>query len=157
VNFPKWGDPVEYTVAEVRNGKTQAYPDADFNHYAAGDDPTSKLVSVQSVVVDPTGNWLWILDTGSIGMGTVKPGGAKLLAVDLDRNRVTKKILFPRDVALSTSYLNDVRFDLHRGSAGMASGKSWRRLNDHPSTKPDPEFLPVVEGEMLRIRLPGKP
>src|SRR5262249_29389363 len=70
-------------------------------------DPTSKLVSVQSVVVDPTGNWLWILDTGSIGMGTVKPGGAKLLAVDLDRNRVTKKILFPPDVALSTSYLND--------------------------------------------------
>jgi len=176
VNFPKWGDPVEYTVAEVRNGKTQAYPDADFNHYAEGDDPTSKLVSVQSVVVDPTGNRLWILDTGSIGMGAVQPGGPKLLAVDLDRNRVTKKILFPPDVALSTSYLNDVRFDLQRGSAGMAfltdstsngpngivlvdlaSGKSWRRLNDHPSTKPDPEFLPVVEGEMLRIRLPGKP
>jgi len=175
VNFPKWGDPVEYTVAEVRNGKTQAYPDADLNRYADGDDPASKLVSVQSVVVDPTGNRLWILDTGSIGMGTVRPGGPKLVAVDLGTNRVTKKILFPSDVALSGSYLNDVRFDLHRGSAGMAfitdstssgpngivvvdlaSGKSWRRLNDHPSTKPDPEFLPVVEGKVLRIRLPGK-
>jgi len=176
VNFPKWGDPVEYTVAEVSNGKTQAYPDVDLNRYAEGDDAASKLVSVQSVVVDPAGNRLWILDTGSIGMGTVKPGGPKLVAVDLDSNRVMKKILFPPDVALSTSYLNDVRFDLHRGSAGMAfitdststgpngiavvdlaSGKSWRRLNDHPSTKPDPEFLPVVEGEILRIRLPGKP
>jgi sugar lactone lactonase YvrE len=176
VNFPKWGDSVEYTVGEVKDGKTFAYPNADINHYAEGDDPSSKLVSVQSVVVDPTGNRLWILDTGSIGMGFVKPGGPKLLAVDLNDNRVNKKILFPSDVALAASYLNDVRFDLHRGSEGMAfitdstsngangiivvdlaSGKSWRRLSDHPSTKPDPEFLPVAEGEILRIRLPGKP
>jgi sugar lactone lactonase YvrE len=33
----------------------------------------------------------------------------------------------------------------------------WRRLNGHPSTKPDPQFVPVVEGEILRLRLPGKP
>jgi sugar lactone lactonase YvrE len=65
---------------------------------------------------------------------------------------------------------------LHRGAEGMAfitdstssgpngiivvdlaSGKSWRRLNDHPSTKPDPEFIPVVEGEILQIRIPGQP
>src|SRR4051812_27537710 len=26
VNFPRWGDPVEYTVAEVKNGKVSAYP-----------------------------------------------------------------------------------------------------------------------------------
>jgi len=176
VNFPKWGDSVEYTVAEVKAGKTLAYPNPEINHYAESDDPSSKLVSVQSVVVDPTGNRLWMLDTGSIGMGTVKPGGAKLVGVDLTSNRVSKKILFPADVALSTSYLNDVRFDLHRGPEGMAfitdstsngangivvvdlaSGNSWRRLNDHSSTKPDPEFLPVVEGEVLRLRLPGKP
>jgi len=31
-----------------------------------------------------------------------------------------KKILFPRDVAFSTSYLNDVRFDFTRGKEGMA-------------------------------------
>lgn len=176
VNFPKWGDLIEYTVAEVKDGKTLAYPNEEINHYTEGDDPASKLLSVQSVVVDPTGGRLWILDTGSIGMGLVKPGGPKLIAVDLDSNRVSKKIIFPPDVALSASYLNDVRFDLHRGSQGMAfitdstsngpngivvvdlaSGKSWRRLNDHPSTKPDPLFFPVVEGEILRIRLPGKP
>jgi sugar lactone lactonase YvrE len=69
-----------------------------------------------------------------------------------------------------------VRFDLRRGAQGMAfltdstsngpngiivvdlaSGKSWRRLHDHPTTKPDPSFVPVVEGEILQIRLPGKP
>ena len=176
VNFPRWGDNVEYTVAEVKDGKTLPYPNADINRYVDGDDPAAKLISVQSVVVDPSGNRLWILDTASIAFGPVKPGGPKLLAVDLNTNQVERKIIFPADVALPTTYLNDVRFDLHRGAGGMAfitdsssagsngiivvelaSGKSWRRLNDHPSTKPDPVFVPVVEGEILQLRIPGQP
>ena len=177
VNFPKWGDRVEYTVAEVdgKTGRTVPYPNAEINRYAEGDNPADKLVSVQSVVVDPTGNRLWILDTGSLAFGPVKPGGGKLIAVDLNTNQVTKKIVFPPDVALVTTYLNDVRFDLHRGAEGMAfitdsstpgpnalivvdlaTGKSWRRLNNHASTRPDPDFLPVVEGEILQMRLPGQ-
>jgi sugar lactone lactonase YvrE len=176
VNFPRWGDPVEYTVAEVRDGKTQPYPNADINHYGDTDNPADKLVSVQSVVVDPSGNRLWILDTGSIGFGPVKPGGAKLIAVDLGNNQIVRKIVFPADVALFTSYLNDVRFDMHRGAEGtafitdsstpgpnaiivvdLASGKNWRRLNNHPSTRPDQGFVPVVEGEVLQFRIPGQP
>lgn len=176
VNFPRWGDSVEYTVAEVKDGKTAAYPNAGINRYAEGDNPAGKLVSVQSVVVDPTGKRLWILDTGSLGFGLVKPNGGKLIAVDLSTNQITKKIIFPPEVALTTTYLNDVRFDLHRGAEGMAfitdsssagangiivvdlaSGKSWRRLNDHPSTKPDPAFVPVVEGQILQMRIPRQP
>ena len=173
VNFPKWGDPVEYTVAEVRDGKTLPYPDPEINHYADGDNPAEKLISVQSVVVDPSGARLWILDTGSIGFGPVRPNGGKLIAVDLNTNRITEKIVFPPDVALTTTYLNDVRFDLHRGREGMAfitdsganaiivvdlaSRKSWRRLENHSSTKPDGQLVPVIEGEPLRVRLPGKP
>lgn len=176
VNFPKWGDNVEYTVAEVKDGKTLPYPNADINHYGDADNPADRLVSVQSVVVDPGGSRLWILDTGSLAFGPVKPGGPKLIAVDLNTNRVTRKIVFPADVALPTTYLNDIRFDLRRGAEGMAfitdsssagsngiivvdlaSGKSWRRLNDHPSTKPDPAFVPVVEGQILQLRIPGQP
>ena len=175
VNFPKWGDDVPYTVAEVKDGTTVPYPEARINHYSQGDNQAEKLVSVQSVVVDPTGRRLWILDTGSIGFGPVQEGGPKLMAVDLATNQVTKKIIFPSDVALPTSYVNDVRLDLHRGAEGMAfitdstsngpngiivvdlaSGKSWRRLEDHPSTKPDQSFVPVTEGEILEIRLPGQ-
>src|SRR5271165_232137 len=111
-NFPRWGDNVEYTVAEVKDGKTLPYPNADINRYAESGDPSGKLVSVQSVVVDPTGKRLWILDTASIAFGPVKPGGPKLVAVDLNTNRVDKKIIFPADVALPMTYLNDVRFDL---------------------------------------------
>jgi sugar lactone lactonase YvrE len=172
VNFPKWGDPVEYTVAEVTDGKTLPYPNAGINHYVEGDNPAEKLISVQSVVVDPTGGRLWILDTGSIAFGPVKPNGGKLIAVDLKTNQIVKKIVFPADVALPKTYLNDVRFDLHRGREGMAfitdSGanaiivvdlaaqESWRRLSDHSSTKPDPQFVPVVEGEIMQMRLPGQ-
>jgi len=175
VNFPKWGDNVEYTVGEVKDGKTLPYPNAEINRYADGDNPADKLVSVQSVVVDATGHRLWILDTGSLAFGPVKPGGGKLIAVDLNTNQVTKKIVFPPDVALVTTYLNDVRFDLRRGAEGMAfitdsstpgpnalivvdlaTGKSWRRLNNHASTGPDPAFVPVVEGEILQMRLPGQ-
>ena len=178
VNFPKWGDNVEYTVAEIeeKTVKTLPYPNLEINRYGDADNPADKLISVQSVVVDPTGSRLWILDTGSLAFGPVKPGGAKLIAVDLNTNQVTKKIIFPADVALATSYLNDVRFDLHRAAEGMAfitdsssagpngivvvdlaTGKSWRRLHGHLSTRPDPAFVPVGEGEILQMRLPGQP
>ncbi len=176
VNFPRWGDPVDYTVGEMKDGHVLPYPDAEMNRYHEGDNQADKLVSVQSVVVDPTGERLWILDTGSIQFGPVRRGGPKLIAVDLKTNRVVKKILFPPEVVLPTSYLNDVRFDLKRGTQGMAfitdstsngpngiivvdldTGQSWRRLNDHPSTKSDPSFVPVVEGQILRMRIPGQP
>ncbi len=173
VNFPKWGDAVEYTVAEVKDGKTIPYPNAEINHYVEGDNPAEKLISVQSVVVDPSGKRLWILDTGSIAFGPVTPNGGKLIAVDLNTNQVVKKIVFPADLALTKTYLNDVRFDLRRGPDGMAfitdsganaiivvdlaSGKSWRRLSTHSSTEPEAAFIPVVEGNIMLMRLPGKP
>lgn len=166
VNFPKWGDEVAYTVAEVRDGQTVAYPNQEINQTNM-QDQASTLVSVQSVVVDPADR-LWILDTGSIMFQPTELGGPKLVCVDLASDQIVQTILFPQDVALPTSYVNDVRFDLRRGSAGMAfvtdssqngpngiivvdvgSGESWRRLHDHPSTKPETmqTFLPLVEGQ----------
>lgn len=171
VNFPRWGDKVDYTVAEVKNGRTVAYPNAQINRLNTSKQADS-LVSVQSVVVDPQDR-LWLLDTGSIKFGPTSYGGPKLIGVDLKQNRVFKTILFPQAVALPTTYLNDIRFDLRRGKAGIAyitdssgngpngiivvdldSGKSWRRLNDHPSTKAVNNFLPSVEGQVVLNR-PG--
>ncbi len=117
---------------------------------------------------------LWLLDTGSLEFGPTLPGGPKLVGIDLKTNKVFKTIAFPEDVALKTTYLNDVRFDLRRGKAGVAyitdsslngpnglivvdldSGKSRRRLHDHPSTKADKDFMPIVEGRPLMNRPPG--
>jgi len=173
VNFPRWGDPVTYTVAELKKGQSAPFPDAALNQFDANRQADT-LVSVQSVVVDPKDR-LWILDTGSIKFGPTQYGGPKLIGVDLATNKVFKKILFPQDVALPTTYLNDVRFDLRKGAAGMAfitdssdkgpngiivvdleTGKSWRRLSDHPSTKAEPNFKPIVEGQPLMHRKPGQ-
>lgn len=119
---------------------------------------------------------MWLLDTGSIEFGPTSYGGPKLVGVDLKQNRVFKTILFPQTVALPTTYLNDIRFDLGRGKAGIAyitdssgngpngiivvdldSGRSWRRLNDHPSTKAVKDFLPSVEGQVVRNRPANQP
>lgn len=174
VNFPRWGDKVDYTVAEVKDGRTVPYPNAEINRPNTNS-PSESFISVQSVVVDPQDR-LWILDTGSINFGPTSPGGPKLIGVDLKQNRIFQTIVFPQNVALPTTYLNDIRFDLRRGKAGMAfitdssdkgpngiivvdlaSGKSWRRLNDHPSTKAVKDFLPTVEGQPLMNRPPNEP
>ena len=162
VNFPKWGDDVRSTVAEIRDGQVVPYPDAKWNSPAHDADPEA-LVSVQSIVVDPADR-LWILDTGSPLFQPTEPGGPKLVCVDLTTDTVVRTILFDPGVALPTTYLNDVRFDLRRNAAfitdssdqgpnglivvDLSTGEAWRRLHDHPSTKAvaPPELLPMVEG-----------
>jgi len=116
VNYPKWGDKLRFTVAELRNGEAYAFPDEATNRTNDADQAAA-LVSVQSIVVDPADR-LWILDTGSPMFQPTQYGGPKLVCVDLTTNTIVQKILFPTDVSLPTTYLNDVRFDLRRGKAG---------------------------------------
>src|SRR3954454_3310508 len=71
VNYPRWGDPVTFTVAELKDGKPVAYPDATLPVYDK-ERPKETLVSVQSVVADPADR-LWVLDTGSVEFGPVIP------------------------------------------------------------------------------------
>jgi hypothetical protein len=54
VNFPKWCDDVQFTMAEIHNGEATSYPDQSINN-TKEEDQVSTLVSVQSVVVDPAG------------------------------------------------------------------------------------------------------
>ncbi|MGW4529140.1 L-dopachrome tautomerase-related protein [Amycolatopsis sp. NPDC004378] len=156
---------MQFTVAEIRDGELVAYPNQALNDCDGRSDPNA-LVSVQSIVVDPADR-LWILDTGSPGFQPTGHGGPKLVCIDLDRDEVVQAILFPEDVALPTTYLNDVRFDLRRGTAGFGfitdssdqgpnglivvdldTGESWRRLHEHRSTKAHtpPDLRMVVEG-----------
>jgi sugar lactone lactonase YvrE len=173
VNFPRWDrdEDVTATVVELHNGDEVPFPTMAWNQPASTDDSTA-FVSVQSIVVDPADR-LWVLDTGRPEFELARPGGPKLVGVDLTTDTVFRTITFDPTVALETTYLNDVRFDLRRGGGGVAfitdsspqgpnglivvdleTGEAWRRLNDHRSTKAQPphEFLPVVEGEVLLER-----
>ncbi|WP_343732286.1 L-dopachrome tautomerase-related protein [Duganella sp.] len=173
VNFPRWGDDVRFTVGEIRDGKVVAYPSQQLNTYDPAR-PAQTLSSVQSVVVDALDR-LWILDPAAPNFQTRIDGAAKLVAVDLNTNQVVKTIVIPAGVALDSTYLNDVRFDLRVGKAGvayitdsslsgpggiivvdLASGNSWRKLTGHASTSVDPAFVPFVEGQRLAQRAPGK-
>src|SRR3712207_4290892 len=51
VNFPQWGDDVQFAVAELRDGEPVACPNEAFNQ-PDPDDPAAALVSVQRVVTD---------------------------------------------------------------------------------------------------------
>ncbi|MGV3772786.1 MAG: L-dopachrome tautomerase-related protein [Verrucomicrobiales bacterium] len=173
VNFPRWGDPVPFTVAEIKNGKAVAYPSEQINKLDTNR-VGETFVSVQSVVVDPR-NRLWALDTGSLKLGPIIPKAPKLVCIALDADAIIKTIRFPSNVVLRTTYLNDIRFDLRKGTEGVAyitdsssegpngiivvdlgSGRSRRLLHDHPSTKAVTNFVPVVEGKPLMQRKPGE-
>src|SRR3954451_13782036 len=88
VCYPKWGDDVQATVAEIRDGKAVPFPDEAWNQPASDDDAPA-LVSVQSIVVDPADR-LWILDTGSPMFQPSKPAGPKLVCVDLGSDQVVQ-------------------------------------------------------------------
>lgn len=172
VNYPHWGDPVPFTVGELRNGKAVAYPNAQINRINKAH-PEACLYSVQSVVVDPEDR-LWALDTGSVKLGPNVARGPKLVCMDLKTNQVTRTIFFPRSVVPPATYLNDLRFDLRRGKAGMAyitdsgakapdgiiivdlaTGDSFRRLGGHPSVKADVSLTMHPEGQPLFERKHG--
>lgn len=225
VNFPRWGDEVPFTVAEVVNGKAVAYPNAQVNDWqntpeqrANAPRNATHFVSVQSVVVDPADR-LWVVDTGAPLLKDAVVNGPKIVCIDLATNEVVKTILLPPEVAGVHSYMNDIRFDLsvgepatqdqrtspasavrattnHLHPAGgaaidpggsepigsgttvhgfayltdssdqgpngivvvdLGSGRSWRRLNNHFSTLPEPGYVSFAEGRPLYQTEPGKP
>lgn len=175
VNYPRWGDDVPFTVAELIDGKAVAYPNAQINR-ADRSKPAESFLSVQSIVVDPA-NRLWILDTAAPGFQTPIAGGAKMVAIDLTTNQIVRTIVFPADVILPSTYVNDVRFDLRQGKEGVAyltdssitgpgglivvdiaSGSAFRRLTGDKTTSPDPKFIPAIDGQKLLNRpKTGKP
>ena len=169
VNFPRWGDAVPFTVGELRDGQVVPYPDLAMNQ-ADPKDPAKGFISVQSVVADGRGR-IWILDTAAPGFASPTPGGAKLVAVDLATNKVVKTLVFPKNVMLPSTYVNDMRFDFRVGDEGViyitdsslsgpgaiivmdiASGTALRRLSGATSTSIDPNFVPKVEGQVLQVR-----
>ncbi len=145
VNFPRWGDEVPFTVAEIVGGKAVAYPNAEVNEWPGRSLPNpnafmdeaanqTHFVSVQSVVVDPM-NRLWVLDTGAPLLKNVVPGGAKLVCVDLVTNRIVRTILLPPETAGTNSYMNDVRFDLRVGDSGPQDSQTM--IGSKPAANPN--------------------
>ncbi|MGI3778287.1 MAG: SMP-30/gluconolactonase/LRE family protein [Janthinobacterium lividum] len=166
VNFPRWEKDVPVSVAEVmKDGTLRPYPDAAWNSWS-NLHPSSvadHFVCVQSVTVDPQG-FLWVVDPAAPGNEFTKPGGPKLVKIDLATNKVVKTILLDDTVAPQGSYMNDVRVSpdgahaylTDSGQKGalvvvdVAAGTARRVLDGDPRTQPQPGVVPHADGHELR-------
>jgi sugar lactone lactonase YvrE len=167
VNFPRWTEDTEVSVAELTDGRPHPYPDAAWNTWrnAKKDEitPHDHWVCVQSVVADQRGS-LWVLDPAAPAQAHLVSGGAKLVRIDLATDEVAQTIAFDEDAAPQGSYLNDVRFSndgryafiTDSGVKGallvvdIAAGRSARVLDGHPSTQMKKGLDVTADGKVLR-------
>ena len=166
VNFPRWEKDVAISVAEVmKDGRLRPYPDAGWNAWSNLKPLSveSHFVCVQSVTVDPQG-FLWVLDPAAPGNEFIKPGGVKLVKIDLATDRVVQVIAFDAVAAPQGSYLNDVRVSpdgkyaylTDSGQRGalliveVATGQARRVLDGDPRTQAEPGVVPMADGHELR-------
>jgi sugar lactone lactonase YvrE len=168
VNFPRWTEDAPVSVAELMpDGSLRPYPDEEWNSWrnAKRDDMTANdhWVCVQSVVADPHGDSLWVIDPGAPAQAQVVPDAPKLVKIDLASNRVVQNIAFDETIAPQGSYLNDIRLSPDRETAyltdsgahgaivvvDLEAGSARRVLDGHPSTQIDTTVQVKSDGEPL--------
>ena len=170
-NFPRWSNDYKYAVVEVMpDSSTKPFPDETWNSWKDKDpDVGSKFLCVQSVTIDDTGA-LWALDSGSPGMQGVLPGGAKLVKMDIDTDKIRQVIPFGADVCPAKSYLNDVRVDTGRQIAyisesgvgaiivvDLKTGKARRTLDQDSSVMAEKNVTLTIDGKEVLTAEKKKP
>jgi sugar lactone lactonase YvrE len=117
---------------------------------------------------------------GAPEMPYAQPGGPKIVGVNISSDMVYATYTFPASVHYPDSYMNDIRFDLRanltasgkgvayivdssdEGRPGfivldLGTGKSWRRLTQHPSTLRVDRDVPSYQGHPFYQRTIGIP
>lgn len=159
VNFPRWIDYPWPSVGEVaQDGSLIPYPNEAINIWdgAPGESARDHFVCVHTLYADKE-DALWILDPASPGQMGVIEGGPKLVKVNLASNEVERVYHFDGDIAPPKAYLNKVRFahgyafitDSNLGAivaVNLATGQARRLLEDHHSTKGEPDVQIAVDG-----------
>ncbi len=161
VNFPRWPEEVPVSVAETKDGKPYPYPNERWNNWAAGKNPDSFFVCVQSVVADD--GFLWVLDPANPQFGGVIEQGPRLHQFSLETDTLVRTYTFSEDNWKANSYFNDVRIDAARQFAyitdsgdgaivvlNLADGSARRLLDEHPSTQAEDIVLTIGGEKWLR-------
>ncbi|MEU8212529.1 L-dopachrome tautomerase-related protein [Micromonospora sp. NPDC049044] len=155
LSYPAADRPGVQVVEVLPDGRRDPYPDRAWNR--ADRSPDSTFVHVNSLRAGPDGR-LWIVDSGARQLGDRQvPGGARLIVVDLDADRVDR-VYHLAEAVHPTSYLDDVRFNgptaylSDAGAPGLVvldldSGRSRRALDGHPSAVGGPL---VADGRVVR-------
>lgn len=158
---PRWTGSRGPSVATIdAEGRARPWPDAAWNSTDASVPVERRFVNVNAIHRDPRGG-LWIVDTGVDGFGgSVIPGAAKLVRVDLAGGRVDRVIPLPADIARTHSYIDDIRFHgdhaylTDAGDPGLivldlTTGKARRVLDGTRFTTASDRDI-VLGGEVVR-------
>ncbi len=162
VAAPRWTGYTGPAVAVVdAQGRLQPYPDAGWSQAAAGTDAAHRLVSVNAIHQDSAGG-VWIVDTGSLSLGG-RPlvGGAKILHVDPQDDRVQDVYILPPAALRAHSYIDDIRLHGRRAyltDAGegallvldLDSGQVRRRFDGMAWVRAGRRDRIVVQGHLVR-------
>jgi len=159
---PRWagakGPPLALLDAE---GRARPYPDSSWNAWSPGTDTSKAFVNVNAIHRDDRGG-LWVIDTGSPEFGgNPLPGAAKAVRINLATNRVDRVYALGPAVAMSASYVDDIRFHdntaylTDAGRPGLIvldvpSGKARRVLDGAQSTTAPKDRPIVVAGTVLK-------
>jgi sugar lactone lactonase YvrE len=162
-NFPRWSDRYQNAVVEIMpDGSAKPFPDEYWNRWSGkASDASRQFVCVQSVVADDR-DTLWVVDPAAPLLGPVVDGGAKLVAIDLQTNRIKRIYGFGSDVIKPNTYLNDVRIDNSRHVAYMTdsgiggiivldldSGRARRLLDGHSSVLAQSDVKLTIDDKPL--------
>ena len=151
-------------VGEWVDGQPKAFPDEAWNGFPAMGDAAGAFVGVNALRVGPD-RQLWIVDKGAPGPGQdVLPGGAKIVAVDLRTNKVSRVIALDA-VTGRKSFVDDIRFNgdhaylTDAGQPGLIvvdlrTGRMWRALDGDRSVTAERTLM--AEGRPL-VNPQGKP
>jgi len=159
---PRWTGSRGPAVAALdAAGNAQPYPNQAWNVETSTVSPSQRFVNVNAIHRDDHGG-LWVVDAGVTGFGgSVIPGAAKLVRIDIATKKVTRIYVFGSDIARTHSYVDDVRFQGNHayltdaGDAGLIvldldSGRARRVLGDSPATHATPGREIVLDGEVVR-------
>ncbi len=134
-------------VLEIVNGKPVPYPNEDFQHERPNGEPY--FDHIFNIRIDRQ-NRLWTLDHGFHGLK--KP---RLMAFDLETNKLVHDVIFPPDIAGTGSYIEDMQIDslgkfIYIADIGVVAKKpaiiiyntqtrtARRVLDRHPSVTEEP-------------------
>jgi hypothetical protein len=160
VSGPRWAGGTGPALAILGKDGLSAYPDASWNAWKPGADPTTAFVNVNAIHLDNEGA-LWVIDTGTPEFGgDPLPGAPKAVKINLTTNRI-ERIYRLDSIVRGASYIDDIRTNgkhAYLTDAGktpaivvldLVSGKSRRVLEETSAVKAAPGRPIMVGGKQV--------
>jgi Major royal jelly protein len=159
-NFPRWTEVPTPSVGEATpEGGFVPFPGGAWNEWSPGLPAHDRFVCTHGLHADRDNN-LWVIDDASPQHGTMIEGGAKLVQIDLDTDRVRRVYALGPDLAPRGAVLSHMRVDrrfLYVTDSGFGvivvidreTGRGHRVLEGAPCSRADRTITPMIHGKPL--------